>query len=557
MKRFTLFVLILCVLSAGAPLIAQNASLTAEIDRLIQQTFKPDSPGAAVLVAEKGQIIYQKAAGSANIELGVPLRTDHVFRIGSITKQFTAAAIMQLVEKGKLSLQDSLRKFIPDYPLLGDRQITIEHLLTHTSGIKSYTDMKDWDATTRRKDFSPIELIDYFKFQPIDFRPGDKYKYNNSGYILLGYIIEQVSGEAYGTYVANHFFKPLGMNHSYYGDVLPLIKNRVNGYSKNEVDGAIVNSEFLSMTQPYAAGSLLSTVEDLLIWTKALHSGKVVSAESFKKMTTPHVLPNGTNTHYGYGLATGNFFGSPTVEHSGGINGFLSNLVYLPKEDVCLAILANCDCEPPSDLADDILALATGKNRYPVAVKLEKKIMEEYVGVYENDQNEQRVITLEDGQLYSMRTGGGKFKIMPSALDQFFFEKSPARIQFVREEKSGQKVIKALVSDRTSADNVWVKTAKPLPEARKEIKLTEAQMDQMTGVYELAPGFSLNISREGAQMYCQATGQPRLEVFASSATRLFLKVVDAEIEFFPEGKSPINKMVLHQNGLDLEGKRTK
>ncbi len=552
--KFKPFFLFAFLVFSSTSAFSQN--LTAEFDKLLQETFKPNGPGAAVLVANKDQVIYHKAFGMANLELDVPLRHDHVFRIGSVTKQFTCAAIMQLEEQGKLSLQDDLTKFIPDYPTQG-KKITVEHLLTHTSGIKSYTGMKEWTGEVRRKDFTVSGLIDFFKDQPMDFEPGTKYEYNNSGYILLGFIIEKVSGKTYAEYMSEHFFKPLGMKNSYYDEHAPIIKNRAAGYSQGDVSGNYVNAAFLSMTQPYAAGSLLSTVEDLFIWTKALHSGKVVKPESLKKMTTPYILPDGTNTRYGYGLQMGNLLGSLSVEHSGGIHGFLSNLVYLPKEDVCVAILTNCDCEPPRDLNDKLAALTIGKSYQPTAIKLEASALEQYVGVYENAQNEQRVITVEDGQLYSKRGGGQKFKIHPYGPHQFFFENSFARITFEHEKGGGKKVVKAIVSDRTAADNLWTKTDKPMPTARPEIKVAEADLEKFVGEYELMPGFNIAVTREAAQLFCQATGQPRFEVFAATPTRFFLKVVEADIEFYPDEKGAVNKMVLFQGGQELEGKRVK
>ena len=542
------------LLASFLPAYSQN--LDATFDKLFGESFQPDGPGAAVLVAQKGRIIYHKAFGMANLELGVPLRPDHVFRIGSVSKQFTAAAILQLMEQGKLSLDDDLTRFIPDYPTMG-KKITVEHLLTHTSGIKSYTEMKEWTPEVHRKDFTPAALVDFFKNQPMDFEPGTQYQYNNSGYILLGYIIEKVSGESYGAYISEHIFKPLGMHNSYYGDVEPVIRNRVAGYSRSGTGGAYTNAAFLSMTQPYAAGSLMSTVEDLYTWTKALHSGKVIKPESFKKATTPYVLPNGSNTHYGYGLQMGNLFGSPTVEHSGGINGFLSDLVYLPKEDVCVAILTNCDCEPPRDLSAKVAALAIGKPFAPAAIQVDAATLEQYTGVYENDKKEQRIITVENGQLYSLRTGGSRYKIIPFAADQFYFEKSLTRITFVRAGTGDKKVVKAVVSDRTSDDNQWVKTDKPIPAAKPEMQLPEADLDKFLGEYELAPGFNITVTREGARLFCQATGQPRFEVFAETPTRFFLKVVDAAGEFYPDDKGSVAKMVLFQGGQEIEGKRVK
>lgn len=526
-----------------------------QFDKLVQETYRPDGPGVAVQVVRDGKVLYRKAFGMANLELGVPMSPDNVFRIGSVTKQFTAAAILQLMEQGKLSLQDDLTKFIPDYPTHG-KKITVEHLLTHTSGIASYTEMKQWTPEVQRKDFTPTELIDFFKNEPMDFEPGTKWNYSNSGYILLGYIIEKVSGQSYADYISEHIFKPLGMLHSCYGNVEPLIKGRASGYSQN--GSGYENAPYLSMTQPYAAGSLASTVEDLCIWTQALHSGKVIKPESLKKAITPCILPDGTNTHYGFGLQTGNLLGSPTVEHSGGIHGFLSDLIYLPKENACVAILTNCNCLAPQDLGAKLAALAIGKSLTPPSIQVDAATLAQYAGVYENEKQEQRIISIDNGQLYSLRPGGARYKLIPYAPGQFYFEGSFARISFENDNKKGSPAVtRAIVSDRTANDLLWNKTDKPLPAARTELALPETELEKFVGEYELAPGFVIAVTREGTHLYCQATGQSRFEVFAETPTRFFLKVVDATIEFYPDDKGAVPRMVLFQSGREVEGKRIK
>ena len=228
-----------------------DKQLAAKMDQLLSEQFKTGETGAAALVSRKGQIIYKKAFGTANLELNIPMQPNHVFRIGSISKQFTAVAILQLMEQGKLGLQDDITKFIPDYPTHGHK-ITIEHLLTHTSGIQSYTGMKDFSAISRL-DKKPEELIAFFKNQPMEFAPGTKWNYNNSGYFLLGFIIEKVSGKTYPQYIEEAIFKPLGMINSYYGSDSRIIKNRASSYGKAE--NVFVNAEPLSMTLPYSAGS--------------------------------------------------------------------------------------------------------------------------------------------------------------------------------------------------------------------------------------------------------------------------------------------------------------
>ncbi|MEE4176402.1 MAG: serine hydrolase domain-containing protein, partial [Bacteroides sp.] len=281
-KNLNLFLLLL-LLGFGAA--AQrsgnrNAQLNRTLDELIEQRFQPNEPGGVALVAKGDEVIYEKAFGMANLELEVPMQTDMVFRIGSVTKQFTAVAILQLLEQGKLSLQDDITKFIPNYPTHG-HTITIHQLLNHTSGIMSYTDNPEvFNLESMRKQLNPEGLVDLFKNQPMNFAPGERFLYNNSGYILLGYIIEKVSEESYADYVRTQLFEPAGMEHSLYGDDKQILKNRAYGYQP--IEDGYANADFLDMSLPYAAGSLMSTARDLFKWNQALKSGKILKPETLE-----------------------------------------------------------------------------------------------------------------------------------------------------------------------------------------------------------------------------------------------------------------------------------
>ncbi|MEE9408490.1 MAG: serine hydrolase domain-containing protein [Polaribacter sp.] len=209
---------------------SQAQSLESKIDNILSKQFKSNESGASALVAKDGEIIYRKAFGKANLELNVDMTSDNVFQVGSITKQFTSVSILMLLEEGKLSLEDEITKFIPDYPTSG-KKITVHHLLTHTSGIKSYTSMQSF-GKVMTIDESPLKFIDFFKNEPMDFDPGEKYKYNNSGYFILGYIIEKVSGLSYQKFIQQRIFDKINMNSSYYGSHSKLIKNRASGYQK-------------------------------------------------------------------------------------------------------------------------------------------------------------------------------------------------------------------------------------------------------------------------------------------------------------------------------------
>ncbi|MEO8360919.1 MAG: serine hydrolase domain-containing protein, partial [Vicinamibacteria bacterium] len=226
----------------------------AAFESAMKGLYPADKPGATVIVVKDGKTVFRQAYGMADLELGVPMKPEMVLRLGSITKQFTATAILMLAEEGKLSLQDPIEKYLPGYPT-HDKVITIEHLLTHTSGIQSYTAIPGWMTSRIIVPMKPLELIDGFKNAPMTFDPGEKYLYNNSGFILLGAIIEKVSGMPYAEFVEGRIFKPLGMTSSYYGDTERIIKNRVPGYTDD--DQVVKNMAYLSMTQPYSAGSLL------------------------------------------------------------------------------------------------------------------------------------------------------------------------------------------------------------------------------------------------------------------------------------------------------------
>jgi len=265
----------------------QDKKTIIAIDDLISKRLDKISPGCAILISRKGEIFYQKAFGTADLELNVPTQPNMVFRIGSITKQFTAVAILQLVEQGKISLTDSLQHFINGFPPKGHR-ITIENLLTQTSGITDYLNLETNLPNPFRIDFSTKAIIDSLKSLPLEFVPNTKFAYSNSNYFLLGYIIEQVTGKSYQDYLKENLFIPLGMANTYYESPGEIISNRVSGYEKK--DNTYRNSDFISMSLFYSAGALMANVEDLFRWNEALKSNKLIKKETLGKAFTPFKL---------------------------------------------------------------------------------------------------------------------------------------------------------------------------------------------------------------------------------------------------------------------------
>ncbi|WP_273443856.1 serine hydrolase [Neolewinella agarilytica] len=396
-------------------------------DQVLNERFPADGPGGTAIIVKKGEVVYHKAFGKANLELDVDMTTDHIFRIGSITKQFTACAILKLAEEGKLSLDDEITKFLPKYPTKR-KTITVEHLLNHTSGIASYTGLKKWDAETRKQNFTPQEMIDYFKNEPMDFDPGDAFRYNNSGYFLLGYIIEKASGMPYADYIESTFFKPLGMSSSSYDRTSVVIPNRAAGYEPGLL--GVQNASFVSMTQPYAAGSLLSTTGDLNTWYQAVVSGKVVSRESLAKAHTPATLNTGDKTSYGFGWSLGELEGSPFFGHGGGINGFLTASTYLPEEEVFVAVFSNCNCHDPGAVANKLAVMAIGKYEERKTVELPEAMLASYVGKYELSPQFIITITRSGKQLKAQATGQSPIDLVAFKEHHFHHEQIGIKVRF-------------------------------------------------------------------------------------------------------------------------------
>lgn len=531
---------------------SQASDLEKKMDEVLLGAYTPDAPGAAVIVTKDGKPIYRKAFGLANVELNVAVKPEHVFRIGSVTKQFTAVAILMLMEEGKLSLTDDITRFLPDYPTKGKR-ITIEHLLTHTSGIKSYTGMSEW-MPLWRKDMTLTELIDLFKGQPLDFEPGTKWLYNNSGYVLLGAIIEKASGQLYADFLKTRIFDPLGMKHTMVDETERIIAGRAAGYDKTP-DG-YRNATYLSMTQPHAAGALVSTVDDLAKWDAALYTEKLLKQSTLLKAWTPYILTDGKSTGYGYGWMLGTYEGHRVVEHGGGIHGFTSNGIRFPDERLYVAVLTN---NPPSNadnLAIRLAGIALGKPvKKPVAVPVDPSRLDDYAGVYELDDQSSRVVTREGNKLFSQRTGGSKFELLYQGGDDFFIREPATQFRFERNDGGTVTAMRRLKVPDIGPAEIGVRSDKPLPKEPEIRDTSPAILSAYAGNYELAPNFIITITVEDGKVMAQATGQQKFQIFPQSETKFFYKVVDAQIEFIKEADGAVRSLVLYQGGQRIPAKK--
>lgn len=349
-------------------LILTNTSIAQtkadKINELLSLYSKYDQFTGTALVTENGQIIYKKGFGLANMEWKIPNQPNTKFRLGSITKQFTALAILQLVEQGKLKLDVPISTYLPDYSKTNGDKITIHQLLTHTAGIPNYTSFPNFFPDISRNPYTPEVFIKTFADLPLQFKPGEKFAYSNSGYFVLGYIIEKVTGKTYEQYLQENIFTPLKMINSGYDHHSDIIENRATGYERN--GKAYVNSRYIDMSLPYAAGSLYSTVEDLYLWDQALYSEKLLSAK-YRDLLFGKYIPAGPPSYYGYGWSIEDInIGESDekvqiVEHGGGINGFNTLITRIPLSKDLIVLLNNTGGASLNEMCHAIRAILYDK----------------------------------------------------------------------------------------------------------------------------------------------------------------------------------------------------
>jgi CubicO group peptidase (beta-lactamase class C family) len=527
------------VLVAGA-VFAQDA---ARMDQVAQASVSEKKFMGTVLVARGDQVLLSKGYGSANLEWNIPNAPSTKFRLGSVTKQFTAASILLLEERGRLKTDDPVKKFMPDAPSAWDK-ITVFHLLTHTSGIPNFTGFSDY-ASQEPFPTTPEKLVARFRDKPLDFQPGEKWSYSNSGYVLLGYLIEKASGETYEKFLQENIFGPLAMKDSGYDSNSSIIARRASGYAPGK--NGPENAGFINMTVPFSAGSLYSTTEDLLRWETGLFGGKVLSAASVAKMTTPF------KDDYALGVGVRTVKGHKVIDHGGGIEGFNTFLAYYPDDKLTVVVLANLNGSAPQEIATKLAAVVHGeKVELPSErneITLAPKALEQYVGTYQLAPRVEMKVTLDGGQLFTQLSGQGKLPLFPSSETMFFLKAVDAQVEFGKDEKGPYAVLhqggRDMKAPRTSDQVV----------ERKEVAVAPKILEQYVGTYEMRPGFDMAITLEGGQLVSQATGQGKIPLFAESETKFFPKLMDAEIEFVKDDKGAVTQMILRQGPGEIKATR--
>ena len=568
MNKLKLLILILILLIIGRSNSFSQISddkIISLSDSLMRINYPSDGPGMSLLISRNGTPIYKKAFGMANIDLSIPLTTENVFDIGSMSKQFTAVCILQLAEKGKLNLKDDIKKYLPDYNTHG-KIITIENCLNHTSGIPSFTELKGFDSLYQKK-LTVKERKDFFENHDLLFEPGTDFSYSNSGYFLLALIIEKVSGMSYDDYIKTNIFDKAGMKSSYSnisGNEIPM---KAIGYDRGANAGYQITSDY-EKSWTVGAGNIVSSTGDLLIWNDALNSGKIISKQMLEKAWTPFILPNGLNTNYGYGWNITPVNKRTVIKHGGAINGFLSDADYIPEEEIYITALSNFTGKSPDIITGKIIQKILGINDIvPVEVPLDMGSLNDYTGSFEvkreavrliknfTDEKQFRYIFIEGDSLKIQKTGGGKFTLKSYGKDKFFIVDSDKRFDFIRDSKGKIAALDVYTYPiNFGPHDICQKVNVTMPVEKKEISVPEEILKPYTGEYELMPGFNLKIFVENGNLFIQATGQDKYQLFPESNTKFFMKVVDAQAEFIPEADGSVNKLIFTQ-GQKFECKR--
>jgi CubicO group peptidase (beta-lactamase class C family) len=523
------------------------------LDKFISNIFinvqKDSLPGAAVLVAQNGDIIYQNGFGYADVENKIPITTDAIFKIGSISKQFTAAAILKLQEEGKISTEDKLSKYIPDFPR-GD-EVTIYQLLTHTSGIHNYEYSPNFLLL---EPISPEALIKKIKTFPYDFNPGERYQYNNSGYFILGYLVTKISGRSLGEYLNEIFFKPLEMNNTGIYESGIKLKNEASEYSLE--NGTVKKAVYQDMSWALGVGNIYSTVKDLYRWNEAIFNGKVLSEKSMNTAFTQTVLNNNKKVDYGYGWMLSPSRGMLFIGHSGMSSGFTSYLERQPENNLTVCILCNSRPTPEGinpisnskSISEFILWNKMEKQpTFDLDTLVTENILKKYVGRYNYGNGAVILVTLKEGQLYGQLTGQPWFILIPYSSDGFYVKGAETTFKFVI-DTSG---VDSYVIQYQGGQQSEIKKMKD----ETPISINPDVFVRLIGKYDFGGNFVVEIAKENNKLFGMAPNMPKFELLPISESDYFIQEASFRIKFILNKKGEAKSIILDTDGRIISGNR--
>jgi CubicO group peptidase (beta-lactamase class C family) len=529
----------------------------ARMKQIVQLYVADKSFMGTVLVVKNGKTLLDSGFGYADLEWKIPNTPRAKFRLGSLTKQFTAASILLLQERGKLNVDDPISKYLPDAPAAWQK-ITIYNLLTHTSGIPNFTDFPDY-TSLQDKPATPTQIIARFRDKPLDFEPGSGFNYSNSGYIVLGYVIEKLSGQTYAKFLQQNIFTPLGMVNTGVDDMAVILPDRAQGYQQTAQ--GLAHAAFVDMTTPFSAGDLYSTTGDLLKWERALFGGKLLKPSSLTAMTTPF------KANYAFGLLSLNQGGHKTITHTGGIDGFATSLSFYPDDKLIVIVLGNIVNETPSMIADALGKVALGQsvtmNSERKEVAVSPAVLAQYVGTYTLANGQNFVITLVGGKLVSRLALQDDLPIFAESESKFFAKALDAQFTFVRDPQS--HAVDHLVLFQNGADHI----AKRAPD-HATIVLPPAVLAAYSGVYqmdlkvvyptgatEVRPPANVTVKTEGDHLTFQfGDGAPFIPIFAENETTFYPKAMEAKVSFSRDNATQaITGIIYTVAGHDRFGKK--
>lgn len=494
----------------SSPAIGTSGAATdksAQVDALLAQYTREGEPGAAVLVIKGGKIVHKKGYGLADLENKTPIGLETAFDLASVSKQFTAMAIMMLVERGKLGYDDKLSKFFPELPPYA-KAMSVRHLLNHTSGLPDVLtpDMHRSGYQPASKDLVPL-LVG--RTEAV-FAPGDRFQYNNTGYVLLALIVEKASGKPFPLFMKENIFEPLGMSRTQVWDeTKPVISNRAIPYAREA--GSFQSLPFGSDIYIFGAKGVVTTADDMYKWDQALYTDKLVKAATLKEAFIPAKLNNSQESYYGYGWNIGQDRGLNLFRHDGGYLGFRTIIARYPDQQFTVIILSNTSTvASTSSIARRIARIYLGDQmKLPATVNVEPEVLRSYVGKYRADGGPATDVTVDGNGLLFRITGQGAHRLEPLSTSEFFDEEAEnIRIKFNRDEKG----------------NVTSFTFKAGGREQTHRKLAAASVDQKiyddyAGQYQLGPGFIIKVTNEGGHLFIQAGGEKKVELRPESEYR--------------------------------------
>jgi CubicO group peptidase (beta-lactamase class C family) len=547
----------------------------AKVQEVLMLAHKYGRFNGTALVAENGKVIYKGGFGLANMEWNIPNTPDTKFRLGSITKQFTAMLTLQLVDQGKLKLDGKISDYLPDYRKDIGEKVTVHHLLTHTSGIPSYTSQPGFFQNVSRNPYKVADFVKQYASGNLEFEPGTKYSYNNSGYFLLGAIVERVTGKTYEQALKEMIFEKVGMKNTGYDLHGPLLSKRASGYAK--AAGGYVNAAYLDMSIPYAAGSMYSTVEDLYLWDQALYTDKLLTPASKELMYKPFL------EEYAYGwVVTKTSFkvkDQPVsvITHGGGINGFATTIVRFPNEKNLIVILDNTGSQNLEQLSEKIAKILYGQPydlpKMSIAAVVEKTISEKGIDAAVA---EYRTLKAKSSPTHDfaepelnalgyrlMQTGKMKeaveiFKLNVEAYPQGFNTYDSLAEAYMNTNQRELAITNYKKSLELNPKNTGaVEMLKKLENPSAPATVDATTFDAYVGEYELAPGFVLRVFREGEKLMTQATGQNQIEIFPDADGSFSPRTFPAKLTFIKDADGKVTSVKLTQGGRETVGKKIK